>query len=192
MSLNADELCRWLACFGFDLAATLVAETTAGQRERAIVGQWLKDLARRGPGCGFDRPNFCQHSVSPIISEDDIFVEDKSYHDGSGLYQMLYPRFTIGRVRYLEGIFKEIYHKKLFMLYRSRAWAFFDDARLFKSQEEWPYFPADDAVFPVIQFHDIIGPRRPYDWSRHLEVRGLFSPKIEIRDLSNAITQAKV
>ncbi|KAI0969595.1 hypothetical protein F4678DRAFT_463383 [Xylaria arbuscula] len=49
MSLNAYELCRWLACFGFDLARTIVFGTTAGQHGRAIVRQWLKNLAKWGP-----------------------------------------------------------------------------------------------------------------------------------------------
>ncbi|KAJ3565612.1 hypothetical protein NPX13_g7443 [Xylaria arbuscula] len=196
VTLNSNELCRWLACFGFDLAATLVAGTTAGQRERAVVGQWLIDVAKRGARRGSDQSNFrhCRHTFSPAISANGMVVEDESYHDSSGLYQMLYPRFTVGRVGYMGDISKHIYCKKISLLYRSRAWAFLDDARLFKYQgeREWPYFLADDAVFPAIRFHDIIGPRQLCEWSWERQRSRPFSPETEIRNLSNAIAQAKV
>lgn len=202
LSLNGDELCRWLACFGFDLAATLVAgTTTAGQHGRAIVGQWFKNLAKRGLRCGFDRSAFSAHMISRIIRVRIVIDMDKSYHEGPDLYEMLYNRPTDGRVRFRAGIikcpyqrkyFEFIHREKLFMLYRSRAWAFFDDARLFKSQGEGPHFPADDVVFPTIQFHDIIGPRRDYGESQDFEEPEDFSPEIEIRNLSRAMTQTKV
>ncbi|KAI1120676.1 hypothetical protein F5Y10DRAFT_289449 [Nemania abortiva] len=96
-SLDADELCRWLPCFGFDLATALVAGATAGEHGRAIVGQWLINLAKRGCSCGFNREDLYMHRVSYIIGAIGILVEYECYDECPGLYQMLHTRFAAGK-----------------------------------------------------------------------------------------------
>ncbi|KAK5629068.1 hypothetical protein RRF57_004783 [Xylaria bambusicola] len=188
LTLNADELCLWLLCFGFDLAAAIVAGATAGQHGRMIIGGWFKNLAERGPMCGFDRGFTPERRVSRLIGVQDIIFEDKSYHEGSGLYQMLYTRLAAVKAKCRWSNENFGYQRRLSALYRSRAWTFFDDARLFKSQDDGPHFLVDNIVFPDIPFHDIIGPRR--DEAQYFEEPD-FSSEVEIGNLSRAITQAK-
>ncbi|KAI0870651.1 hypothetical protein GGS24DRAFT_474462 [Hypoxylon argillaceum] len=154
LTLNLYELCQWLACFGLDLATTVVEGATAGQHARTIVGEWLKDLAKRGPQCGFFRTLDSGQTVSSLLGGDSIF-QDGNYLDGPGLYQKLYPR--IEHMEDWNGMGTE--QDKYLRLYRSRAWVFLDDARLFKSDGEGPHFPAEDVIFPRIRFNDIIGSR---------------------------------
>ncbi|KAI0506308.1 hypothetical protein F5B22DRAFT_660392 [Xylaria bambusicola] len=135
LTLNLYELCQWLACFGLDLATIVVQGATGGQHARAIVGEWLKDLAKRGPQCGFFRSLDYAQTVSSVLRSGITFRDHMQ--DWSGVNEQ----------------------DKYLKLYRSRAWVFLDDARLFKSDGEGPHFPADDIVFPHIRFNDIIGPR---------------------------------
>ncbi|KAI1174867.1 hypothetical protein F4777DRAFT_599204 [Nemania sp. FL0916] len=197
LSLNADELCRWLACCGFDLATAVVAGTTAGQHERAIVRQWCQDLAKRGPLCGFSRKIFSQYSTTfaesntaGLITEVSDFIgDDKSCHEGPGLCQKLCTRFAAEAATYRLAWPRRLFEEKILKLYRSRAWVSFDDPRLFKVAGEGPHFPADDVTFHDIRFHDIIGRRHYYEGEDIFHQN--LSPEIEIMNLSRAIAQAK-
>lgn len=186
--LYPDRLCGWLACFGFDPAATLVARMTAGHHQRAIARRWFRNLAKKELTYGFyPRINGAQ-TVSSIIGARDVLLgEDKSYTEGPGLYRMLYPRLTSGWADYQAynanpwfqaRSCKTLYQRTLFMIYRYRAWAFFDDGRLFKSQGGWPLFPTDEAVFRDLRFYDTIGLWRDYDMLRH----GKTTPLVPSRD----------
>ncbi|KAJ8124811.1 hypothetical protein O1611_g8829 [Lasiodiplodia mahajangana] len=164
-SLNADKLCPWLGCLGFNLAVTLVAGTIAGPRGRTIVGQWFKYVAKRGPSDG-------------AVSGESVMC-----FEGPGLYQMLYPRLRAKSE--IEPLSRRYLHQdNALCLYRSRAWVFLDDARLFKAHRDGPHFPADDITFPAIQFHDIIGPSHDYGESHDVEDSEGFSLEIEMKNLS--------
>ncbi|KAI1193631.1 hypothetical protein F5X97DRAFT_313566 [Nemania serpens] len=188
-SLNADELCPWLGCLGFDLAMTLVAGTTAGPRGRTIVGQWFKHAAKRGPRCGQHRSWYSRRPVVSLHigpSDGAVSGEGVICLEGPGLYQMLYPRLKAkSRMNPLSR--RYLYQDNALCLYRSRAWVFFDDARLFKAHGEGPHFPADDIIFPAIQFHDIIGPSHNYGESHDAEDSEGFSLEIEMRNLSKVL-----
>ncbi|KAI1108078.1 hypothetical protein F5Y14DRAFT_457425 [Nemania sp. NC0429] len=94
-SLNADELCLWLGCLGFDLAMTLIAGITAGPRRGAIIGQWFKHIAKRAPRCGQHRSWYSRRPAHSLLigeSSGGVNGEDVICRAGPGLYQMLYPR----------------------------------------------------------------------------------------------------
>ncbi|KAI1176217.1 hypothetical protein F4777DRAFT_547516 [Nemania sp. FL0916] len=206
VSFNGDELCRWLACFGYDLAIAVVAATTAGQRGRVIVRQWLQDLATRGAHYHRIRPIFFRrptiyysgaHRRQDIFAEESGYLRYESYHKGPGLYQMLYIRFAVGLDLYTKEDARRRFQSRVLRLYRLRGWTFFDDARLFKSQgngsqEKQPHFPADDSVLPAMELDNVIGPRRTCRELQYNEQLEEFSPEIEIRKLSRAITRAKI
>ncbi|KAI1169939.1 hypothetical protein F4777DRAFT_595796 [Nemania sp. FL0916] len=182
LTLNSYELCQWLACFGLDLATTVVEAATAGPHARAIVGEWLKDLARRGPQCGFFRTLEPGQTVSSLLQGNTAF-QDGGYLDGPGLYQRLYPR-----IEYTQDWDGMRHQDKYLKLYRSRAWVFFDDSRLFKSDGEGPQFPTDDIVFSHIRFNDIIGPRLHINCPRHSIRTAEWTPREESRHLSQLLS----
>ncbi|KAI1184711.1 hypothetical protein F5B17DRAFT_410943 [Nemania serpens] len=188
-SLNADELCPWLGCLGFDLAMTLVAGTRTGPRGRTIVGQWLKHAAKRGPRCGqhrswYSRRPGCSLLIGP--SHKALSGEGGICLKGPGLYQMLYPRLEAKSD--MEPLSRQyLCQDNALCLYRSRAWVFFDDARLFKAHGDGPHFPADDIIFPAIQFLDIISLSHDYGESHDVEDSEGFSLEIEMRNLSKVL-----
>ncbi|KAI0155220.1 hypothetical protein GGR57DRAFT_92359 [Xylariaceae sp. FL1272] len=147
LSLNSSELCRSLACFGLKLASIVVEGVTTGQYGRSTITKWLKTCANdrtfrsgRVPDLGLIMFPFHDYRDDPNL-----------YRDCSGLYRRLFPR--IGNMQWY-------YQRKFLELYRSRAWVFLDDARLFKLKREGPHFPAEDIVFSDVEFDDIIGHRQ--------------------------------
>ncbi|KAI0117752.1 hypothetical protein GGR51DRAFT_266285 [Nemania sp. FL0031] len=185
-SLNADELCPWLGSLGFDLAMILVAGTTAEPRGMTIVGQWLKHVAKRGPRCGQHRSWYSHRPGFSLLIGPSGGGEGVICLEGPGLYQMLYPRLGAkSRMGPLSRSY--LYQDNALCLYRSRAWVFFDDARLFKAYKDGPHFPADDITFPAIQFHDIIGPSHDYGESHDVEDSEGFSLEIEMKNLSKVL-----
>ncbi|KAI1328214.1 hypothetical protein F5Y16DRAFT_398621 [Xylariaceae sp. FL0255] len=176
--LNTDELARFLACFGLDMASTLIEVTTTGQHARNYVGKWLKDLSEQALWLGFKRQNF--ELFNPITIRVGIFphsaVIDKFYPNGPGLYQTLYPRIA-GKTAQDQTIQLEIY--------RTRAWVIFDDARLYRSPSgDGPRFPAEDVFFPRIQLDDVVGPQFEVNSNPPSEY---FSPEDEIRKLASLL-----
>ncbi|KAI1108295.1 hypothetical protein F5Y14DRAFT_93988 [Nemania sp. NC0429] len=183
MSLNTDELCRWLTCFGFDLATAVVRLSTAGSRGRVIVGKWLQDLAKRGPNRGFNRTEFGMETISAIFGGPFTTFDARPYRGGPGLHQMLYTRAAAETAGIKDFRSRINFENKIYNLYRSRAWAFFDDARLFKSQGEGPHFPAADVIFPTLPFHDIIGSRYDYGQPWYWVRPDILIPENEISNL---------
>ncbi|KAI1180959.1 hypothetical protein F4777DRAFT_527642 [Nemania sp. FL0916] len=191
-SLNADELCPWLGCLGFDLAMILVAGITAGPRGRTLVGQWFKHAAKRGPRCGQHRSwRSRRPGASLLIGPGSGAVTGEGPDGviclaGPDLYRMLYPGLRT-RNKGEPHSLRSLCQDNALFLYRSRAWVFFDDVHLFKAHGDGPHFPADEITFPPIQFHDIIGPSHDYGESHDVEDSEGFSLEIEMRNLSKVL-----
>ncbi|KAJ3563988.1 hypothetical protein NPX13_g7999 [Xylaria arbuscula] len=194
-TLTASELCQWLACFGFDFAMTLITVITVGQGGSAVVGQWYRELAELGTRFGFYHWDFPLPMVDSTLGASP--VDTDIYCEKPGLYQMLNDQYSPlpprlgerGSPRLLNDLVIE-YEEGISGLFRSRAWAFFDDTRLFKSQgNELHHFLAGDIDFPAISFPDIIGPSRTA--SLVFEGPGYLDPNFEIYHLSRAVAQAR-
>ncbi|KAH7017190.1 hypothetical protein EDB80DRAFT_873919 [Ilyonectria destructans] len=107
-----------LACFGFDLATTLIQSATSGQHNRDYLEQWFYDTRTYSTTKRY--PDWI------LSSSSDIYCQN-----GPGLYQELYPRLTYNQPLQLE-------------IYRQRAWVFLDDARF--SFGSSPHFPTSDEL----------------------------------------------
>lgn len=107
-----------LACFGFNLATTLIRSATSGQRNRDHLGQWFCDTRT------FSTTNKYPDWI--LSSSRDVYCPNRP-----GLYQELYPRLTHDQPLQQE-------------IYRQWAWVFLDDARF--SFGSSPHFPTSDEL----------------------------------------------
>ncbi|KAI0199507.1 hypothetical protein F4808DRAFT_432672 [Astrocystis sublimbata] len=166
LTLSSCDLCHLLACCGLDEAINTVKRATAGQHGRASVGEWLKDCANGTPEYNASNSTFGHH-ISDLITKETPYW---SHVDplGPSLHRRVLHHHYERPVRPISNDMNE--RNEYYQLYRSRAWIFLDDERLFKSDGNGPGFPAFDVLLPNTPFDDIIGsrlayrpPRSPYD-----------------------------
>ncbi|KAH6880795.1 hypothetical protein B0T10DRAFT_581442, partial [Thelonectria olida] len=120
-----------LACYGFDLATTLLRSATAGRCGRDRLARWFRFCFER------EYPDWeCYMSYNGLFLDQGANeVEDDNYQLGPGLYRVLYPRIS------------HTFFKSLQLgIYRQRAWVFFDDDRFYPVSSIQPHFPTSNEL----------------------------------------------